>query len=75
MPLYEYRCEAGHVTEQLRRYGARNRAAVCEECGQEARRIPSAHHQAVDGIYSYAPNVGTLSRHEELNDRVPEDSR
>lgn len=63
-PLYEYRCEAGHVSEELRRYLERDRAIVCPECGQRAKRVPSAHHRQPDGIYSYAPNIGSASDYE-----------
>jgi putative FmdB family regulatory protein len=60
-PLYRYECvdpECGHVHEEIRKYLARRRPAVCPDCGQRAHYIISAHHQAVDGIYSYAANVG-----------------
>lgn len=57
-PIYEYKCPDGHVHELLRRYDERDRKSNCPECRKRATRIISAHHQATDGIYSHAPNVG-----------------
>lgn len=68
-PLYEYRCGEGHVTEWLRKYDTRDDAAVCATCDRPATRIPSAHHAEVDGIYSYAPNVGNPLLVEKANMR------
>jgi hypothetical protein len=71
--LYEYRCAAGHVSEELRRYVARDRAAVCQTCGARAKRTPPLPHGQPDGIYSYAPNIGDPSeyerRHEDARER------
>lgn len=74
-PLYEYKCEVGHVSEELRKYLARNRAAVCHDCGQRATRVPSAHHQAVDGIYSYSPNIGSPARFERHEQAISDGKR
>lgn len=41
MPLYEYRCEKGHVTEQLRLLRFRKRKARCGQCGQPASVVLS----------------------------------
>ena len=60
MPLYEYRCGSGHVREELRAYEDRDADLVCQ-CGKRAARVPSAHHSQPDGIYSYAPNIGTAA--------------
>jgi putative FmdB family regulatory protein len=61
MPIYEYRCPAGHTTERLRKYEERDDFLLCPKCPEVVgtRRIVSAHHQAPDGIYSYEPNVGS----------------
>lgn len=64
MPLYEYRCAEGHQAECLRKYEARDDPANCETCGAPMRRVISAHHAPVDGIYSYAPNLGTADAFE-----------
>jgi putative FmdB family regulatory protein len=58
MPLYEYRCGEGHTAERLRKFDARDDATRCERCGSAMSRVFSAHHAPVDGIYSYAPNLG-----------------
>lgn len=60
-PLYEYRCEQDHTTEELRRYLERDRPIVCPECGKRAKRIISAHHRQPDGIYSHTPNIGNAA--------------
>jgi len=39
MPTYDFRCEAGHVTEARRRMGC-NDPILCPECGLEALRVP-----------------------------------
>jgi putative FmdB family regulatory protein len=59
VPIYEYRCGEGHVTEKLRKYDARDEPAICPQCNSATQRIPSAHHAEVDGIYSHTPNIGT----------------
>lgn len=64
MPLYQYRCGEGHEVERLRKYEDRDAPEICEECGSAMRRIFSAHHQAPDGIYSYAPNIGSAEAFE-----------
>lgn len=64
MPIYEYRCPDGHLHEDVRAYENRNKRARCPRCKRLARRIFSAHHAEVDGIYSYAPNVGNPDRYE-----------
>ena len=60
-PLYEYQCGEGHRAERLRRYEARDEPTTCDRCGSAMRRVMSAHHAPVDGIYSYAPNLGSAS--------------
>ena len=58
MPLFEYRCENGHLTTKLRRFVLRDTPLDCPECGQPMEPIISAPHVAPDGTYSYAPNLG-----------------
>src|SRR5262245_19445847 len=38
MPVYEYRCLRGHVTEELRTVGLRAVAARCIVCGERAEK-------------------------------------
>jgi hypothetical protein len=35
--IYEYECECGRVTEEVRRYEDRTRPAVCGSCAKPAR--------------------------------------
>ena len=72
MPIYEYRCPNGHLTEELRSFKDRNRRVKCDRCGRVAKRIPSAHHAEIDGIYSYAPNVGTEGAFERKRQAIRE---
>ena len=58
MPLYEYRCEAGHVTTRLRPYEMRDEATECPVCGAPTLRLFPKPHIGPDGMYSYAPNIG-----------------
>ena len=75
MPLYEYRCVSGHVTECLRRYDDRDEALDCLECGGRTKRIVSAHHRQPDGIYSFEPNVGNPDAHERKAHDIRERNR
>ena len=75
MPVYRYRCPKGHDTEELRTYKARQRATDCEVCGARAVYIISAHHAEVDGIYSYAPNLGSPDRFERHRKAIKEGRR
>lgn len=63
MPIYEYSC-GRHTHERLRKYEHRDEPATCLECGEPSERILSAHHNAPDGVYSYAPNTGSPSEFE-----------
>ncbi len=58
MPIYDYRCEAGHTAERLVRYDARDDARVCH-CGLPLARVMHVPHAVPDGMYSYSPNVGS----------------
>ena len=65
MPLFEYKCPGcGKVTERLCKYEHRDILNPCRDCRTDMPRILSAHHQAPDGIYSYAPNEGSPDKFE-----------
>lgn len=59
MPRYDYRCPAGHEHERFRPIPARDDASPCPICLAGTVRLMAAPHVPVDGIYSYAPNVGS----------------
>lgn len=61
MPIYEYRCGEGHLTERIRKYAERDEPLACERCSTPTQRIFSAHHAEPDGIYSYEPNIGSAA--------------
>lgn len=72
MPIYEYRCACGHVTEELRRIGERGTSAACEHCGSTASLVISRTHSPPDGVYSYAPNLGTEESFERKRNAIKE---
>jgi putative FmdB family regulatory protein len=59
MPLYEYKCADGHTHQRLRKMAERDEPCTCLECDLPAEPIISAPHVPPDGVYSYAPNIGT----------------
>jgi len=56
VPLYDYRCEAGHTTEQLQRYPTG--AIRCPVCGKDAERQVSKPSVPKSGTYSYQEGKG-----------------
>jgi putative FmdB family regulatory protein len=64
MPIYEYRCANGHQTERLRKYAKRDGGIWCGECGTRMKRMLSLPHCVPDGMYSYAPNIGSADAFE-----------
>lgn len=70
MPLYEYRCPEGHVTELVRKMDDRNQPAECRVCNGPAERIVSINYVSPDGIYSYAPNIGDPERFERQREAI-----
>jgi len=58
MPLYDYQCPAGHRLERLRKYAARDEPVTCH-CGDAMARTAPLPHCVPDGMYSYAPNLGS----------------
>jgi putative FmdB family regulatory protein len=47
MPLYDYRCNEGHVTEVRAGYDVKT--LPCPTCGREAHRIPVYRVQYING--------------------------
>ncbi len=56
--VYEYKCSNEHYTTKFRKMDNRHDPVTCE-CGEPATLIISKTHRQPDGIYSYAPNVGS----------------
>jgi putative FmdB family regulatory protein len=50
MPLYDYRCASGHVSE--RHEGVDVKSIECPDCGSEAQRAPCS---GIPEIAGYAP--------------------
>lgn len=60
MALFEYQCPAQHVTEAVRSFARRDESPTCPHCQQATVRIEiSRNHVPPDGVYSYAPNLGS----------------
>lgn len=65
MPMFEYCCQQGHITEELRSYAARDEFVGCRVCTIPALRIEISHgHVPPSGVYSYAPNIGSANQFE-----------
>lgn len=41
MPIYQYRCQFGHITELDRPMEKRHDPAVCETCDEDAQKVVS----------------------------------
>src|SRR3954463_11042372 len=65
MPIYEYRCENGHLVEVLQKI-TDDPVTVCEECGAAMQRVfhPVAVHFKGSGFYN--TDYGTSKRKREL---------
>ena len=63
MPIYEYQCPEGHVSERIRKHKDCDLSVVCH-CGKDTNRIVSRPHCVPDGVYSYAENIGSARAHE-----------
>lgn len=57
MPLYDFTCPNGHTLERIVRYELAD-DQVCH-CGAVLTRLMHKPHCPPDGVYSYAPNIGT----------------
>jgi putative FmdB family regulatory protein len=66
MPIYEYRCENGHLVEVLQKI-TDDPVTVCEECGAAMQRVfhPVAVHFKGSGFYN--TDYGTAKRKRELD--------
>jgi putative FmdB family regulatory protein len=64
MPIYEYRCENGHLFEVLQKI-TEDPVTVCEECGAPVQRVfhPIAVHFKGSGFYN--TDYGTAKRKRE----------
>lgn len=69
MPIYEYVCPNSHKVERLRRYEFRDDAVTCH-CGASCTRTVSAPHCVPDGMYSYAPNIGSAAAFERRQEAI-----
>jgi putative FmdB family regulatory protein len=64
MPIYEYRCENGHLFEVMQKI-TEDPVTVCEECGAPVQRVfhPVAVHFKGSGFYN--TDYGTARRKRE----------
>jgi putative FmdB family regulatory protein len=65
MPIYEYRCDNGHLVEVLQKI-TDDPVTVCEECGAAMQRVfhPVAVHFKGSGFYN--TDYGTSKRKREM---------
>jgi putative FmdB family regulatory protein len=66
MPIYEYRCENGHLFEVMQRISD-DPVTECEECGASITRVyhPIAVHFKGSGFYN--TDYGTAKRKREMD--------
>jgi putative FmdB family regulatory protein len=66
MPIYEYRCENGHLFEVLQKMSD-SPVTECQECGAPVQRVfhPVAVHFKGSGFYN--TDYGTSKRKRELD--------
>jgi putative FmdB family regulatory protein len=66
MPIYEYRCENGHLFEVMQKI-TDDPVTQCEECGAPVQRVfhPVAVHFKGSGFYN--TDYGTSKRKRELD--------
>jgi putative FmdB family regulatory protein len=66
MPIYEYRCENGHLFEVMQKI-TEDPVTVCEECGAPVQRVfhPIAVHFKGSGFYN--TDYGTSKRKREMD--------
>lgn len=61
MPIYLYRCKAGHETELQRPPEDANRPTHCAECGEPAERVFKLRGIGFKGHGFYATDYGRPS--------------
>jgi putative FmdB family regulatory protein len=71
MPIYEYRCENGHLFEVMQRM-TDGPVTECEECGASVQRVfhPIAVHFKGSGFYN--TDYGTAKRKRETESSAKE---
>ena len=71
MPIYEYRCENGHLFEVMQKI-ADPPVTACEDCGAPVQRVfhPIAVHFKGSGFYN--TDYGTARRKRELDSSAKE---
>ena len=71
MPIYEYRCENGHLLEVMQKI-TDDPVTVCEQCGAAVQRVfhPVAVHFKGKGFYN--TDYGTSKRKRELEKSASE---
>jgi putative FmdB family regulatory protein len=71
MPIYEYRCENGHLFEVLQKMSD-SPVTECQECGAPVQRVfhPVAVHFKGSGFYN--TDYGTSKRKRELDKSASE---
>jgi putative FmdB family regulatory protein len=77
MPIYEYKCENGHVFDVIQRMSDEPLSA-CEECGAPAERVlhPVAVHFKGSGFYNtdYGKKKGATAGADGSSDSKAKDS-
>jgi hypothetical protein len=70
--MFEFRCENGHVSEQLQRDEVR--WVTCSVCGKEAERILSASRIGLDPISGHFPGA-TMSWEKRREEKMAQERK
>src|SRR3954451_17076122 len=76
MPIYEYRCENGHLFEVMQKI-TEDPVTVCEECGAPVQRVfhPIAVHFKGSGFYNTDYGTARRARETEKSGKDGADKR
>ena len=50
MPIYEYKCPNGHLTEKLESINSDNKTTECKKCGEKADKVYSTSNCHMAGM-------------------------
>ena len=70
-PIYDFSCPScGQQVTRLRKWETRDEPVTCGTCGKPMERLFPIPHCLPDGVYSYAPNIGSAEKFERKQDKI-----
>lgn len=70
MPIYEWKCSAGHVHEGFSSAARMDDPRPCKSCGAATERLFPRSHCPPSGVYSYEPNIGDANVFEQRREAM-----